>query len=183
MDIADTLTGKSDQLDNVDLIGGPRTFTITKVEANSSDEQPVNIHLAEYPRVWRPGLTVRRTLMAVWGSSKDGAYEGRRVMLYRDPDVKFGNDVTGGTRISNMSHIDKPVTVSLPKSKGRFATVTIQPLTDSPAPATPPESTEPTAAEVAACDDADVLRDMWKSAKPAMRKVIEARVAEIGGAA
>ena len=54
MDISDTLAPNSDQLDAVDLIGGPRTFTITKVSKGNA-EQPVNVHLAEFPRVWRPG--------------------------------------------------------------------------------------------------------------------------------
>jgi hypothetical protein len=40
MDISDTLAPNSDQLDAVDLIGGPRTFTITDVTKGNA-EQPV----------------------------------------------------------------------------------------------------------------------------------------------
>ena len=48
MDITETLAPKSDQLDAVDLLGGPRTFTITGVKAGN-EEQPVQISLAEFP--------------------------------------------------------------------------------------------------------------------------------------
>ena len=53
-DISDTLAPNSDQLDAIDLLGGPRTFTIADV-SRGSDEQPVQIALAEFPRPWRPG--------------------------------------------------------------------------------------------------------------------------------
>ena len=55
MDISDTLDPKSDQLDAVELVGGPRIFTIEGV-SRGSDEQPVNLKLEGFPRVWRPPL-------------------------------------------------------------------------------------------------------------------------------
>ena len=80
MDITETLAPKSDQLDAVDLLGGPRTFTITGVKAGN-EEQPVQISLAEFPRVWRPGKSMRRALAAAWGTDAK-AWVGRRVTLY-----------------------------------------------------------------------------------------------------
>jgi hypothetical protein len=134
MDISDTLAPNSDQLDAVDLIGQPRTFTITKVTAHNA-EQPVNVHLAEFPRVWRPGKSMRRVLAACWGTDAS-AWVGRRVTLYCDESVRFGNDVVGGTRISHLSHIDKPKSVPLLISRGKSATFKVQPLPDeAPAPA------------------------------------------------
>ena len=65
MDITDTLAPTSDQLDAVDLLGGPRTFTIVKVSKNNA-EQPINVHLDGFPRVWRPGKSMRRVLAAGW---------------------------------------------------------------------------------------------------------------------
>ena len=151
MDISSMLVGKSDQLDNVDLLSGPRDFTITAV-SRGADDQPLNITLAEYDRPWRPGLTMRRLLAHIWGPEAD-AYIGRRVRLYRDPDVSFGKDKTGGTRLSHASHIDKRVTVSLPTSKGKFGAFTVEPLIES-APA--PTVTNPNAellAEIGALAD------------------------------
>lgn len=130
MDLTDTIAPTSDQLDAVDLLTGPRTFTIESV-SKGSIEQPVNIHLAEFARVWRPGKSMRRVLVAIWGA--DGTkYVGRRLTLYCDPTVQFGGAEVGGTRISHMSHLDKPKTVSLLVTRGRSAPFRVQPLRDDP---------------------------------------------------
>ena len=169
MDISSTLVSNSTQLDNVDLMGGARDFTITGVTLTSG-EQPLSITLAEYDRPWKPGLTVRRILSEIWGSESD-AWVGRRVRLFRDEAVTFGKDRTGGTRISHASHIDKKVTITLPTSKGKFGEFTVQPLIES-APAQP----EPTAEAVAACSDIDELKAMWRPSGAERRAQIEARV-------
>lgn len=172
-DISDTLAPNSDQLDAVDLIGNPRTFTITKVSKGSA-EQPVDIGLAEFPRVWRPGKSMRRVLAACWGTDAS-VYVGRRVTLYCDENVRFGSDVVGGTRISHLSHIDKPKSIPLLISRGKSATFRVQPLTEAPPP-------EPSAEEVAACADKDELGRMWKRSGKERREQIEARVAELAPA-
>ena len=128
MDISDTLAPNSDQLDAIDLLGGPQTFTITKVSAGK-DDQPVNVHLAEFPRVWRPGKSMRRVLAACWGTDAS-TWVGRRVTLYCDESVRFGNDVVGGTRISHLSHLDKPKSIPLLVSRGKSATFKVQPLAE-----------------------------------------------------
>ena len=159
MDLTDTLAPTSDQLDAVDLLGGPRTFTITRVERNNGD-QPVNIHLAEFPRVWRPGKSMRRVLAAAWGTDAT-QYAGRRVTLYCDPNVKFGGETVGGTRISHLSDIPKPLAIPLLVTRGKSATFRVQPLPDL----TPVER----------------LRAEWQTADPERRKVIEAEVARLQG--
>lgn len=174
-DISDTLAPKSDQLDAVDLLGGPQTFTITEVSKGNA-EQPVQIGLAEFPRVWRPGKSMRRVLAACWGTDA-AKWVGRRVTLYCDESVMFGSDVVGGTRISHLSHIDKAKKVPLLVKRGKSATFTVQPLPDAPAtPAAPPE---PTAEEVAACVDRAELAAMWKRSGAERRTQIEARVADL----
>ena len=162
MDISDTLAPNSDQLDAVDLIGGPRTFTITNVTKGSA-EQPVSIHLAEFPRVWRPGKSMRRVLAACWGVDAS-QWAGRRVTLYCDETIRFGSEVVGGTRISHLSHIDKPRSVPLIVSRGKSATFRVQPLPD-PTPA----------------DRIATLRAEWAAATPERRAEIEALVAELSG--
>lgn len=166
MDISDTLAPKSDQLDAVDLLGGPMTFTITKVTAGNS-EQPVNVHLAEFPRVWRPGKSMRRVLASCWGTDA-AKWEGRRVTLYCDESVTFGNDVVGGTRISHLSHIDGRKKIPLLVKRGKSATFTVDPLPDAPA-------ANPNDAKIAA------LRAEWKTADDERKKVIEAEVAALQG--
>ena len=171
------LVGKSDQLDNADLLAGPRDFTITAVIKRPGD-QPLEITLAEYDRPWRPGLTMRRLLAHIWGKEGD-VFVGRRVRLYRDPDVSFGKDKTGGTRLSHASHIERRVTVSLPTSKGKFGAFTVEPLTEVAAPA----PTEPTVEQVAASTDSDALRAMWQASGVERRAQIEARVDELNAQA
>ena len=75
-------------------------------------------------------LTMRRLLAHMWGPEADN-YIGHRIRLYRDPEVVFGRDKTGGTRLSHASHIDKRITVSLPTSKGKFGAFTVEPLVEA----------------------------------------------------
>ena len=77
MDLTDTIAPTSDQLDAVDLLSGPRTFTIKGVSKGNA-EQPVNIVLFGFPRPWRPGKSMRRVLVACWGPDAS-KYAGRRV--------------------------------------------------------------------------------------------------------
>jgi len=154
VDISDTLAPKSDQLDAVDLLGGPRTFTVESV-SKGSVEQPVQVRLAEFPRVWRPSKNMRRVLGFCWGVDAS-VWAGRRVTLYCDPAVIFGGEKVGGTRISHLSHIDKPVSVPLVIGRGKSGSYPVQPLL------------EPTArdwhAEADALTDADSLRALYLAA-------------------
>lgn len=131
MDLSNTIVPNSQQLNAEDLLSHPVTVTITGV-SRGSVEQPVNIELAEYPgRPFRPSKTVRRILVAAWGVSAD-TYTGRRMTLYRDPDVKFGGQDVGGIRVSALSHIEKPMTVALTVTRGKRKSYTVQPLADAP---------------------------------------------------
>jgi hypothetical protein len=161
MDLTESIAPKSDQLNADDLITGARTFTITEVRAGSA-EQPVNIHLAELPgRPYRPSKSMRRVMVAAWG--KDTApYAGRRLTLYRDPKVRFGSDEVGGLKISHLSHIDKPMRLSLTATRGKRAPHTVDPLPDL----TPIEK----------------LKTEWRTATPERRTEIEAEVAALTAA-
>jgi hypothetical protein len=161
VDISDTLQPKSDQLDAVELVSGPRVFTIEGV-SRGSDEQPVNIALKDFPRAWRPGKSMRRVLVACWGPDAS-QYVGRRVELYCDPEVRFGGVATGGTRISRLSHITKPKSVPLLIARGKSAVFTVQPLSDPPDP------------RIVA------LRAEWDGADADRREAIKAEVAALSG--
>ena len=129
MDLTESIAPKSDQLNAEDLLTGPRTFTVAEVKKGSA-EQPVDIHLVEFPgRPFRPSKTVRRILVNAWGAEAS-AYVGRRMTLYRDPAVKFGGMDVGGIRVSHLSHIDKPLSVALTVSRGKRAPYTVKPLPD-----------------------------------------------------
>jgi len=175
VDISDTLAPASEQLDAIELAGAPRTFVIERVSAGNA-EQPVNVFLVDFPRPWRPGKSMRRVLAACWGTDAS-EWVGRSVTLYFDPEVTFGKDKPGGTRIRALSHIDGTKRVPLLVSRGKSAIYTVEPLTDT-APSRP---TEP-APDIASITDRDVLADMWRNADKDTRPIIEARVAELKSA-
>lgn len=176
MDLTTAIAPKSDQLNAEDLLTGERTFTITTVEPGSA-EQPVNVHLAEMPgRPWRPSKSMSRVMAFVWGKDTE-PYEGRRVTLYRDPEVTFGRDKVGGIKISHLSHIDAPKSVSLTVTRGKRAPHTVKPLPDAP-----PTPAAMTLEDVAATTDTATLRTAWQGSPPDVRAAIEARVAEINAA-
>lgn len=129
MDLSTTIAPKSDQLNAEDFIAGPRTVTITKVTGGGG-EQPVSIHTAEVPdRPYKPCLTMRRLLVALWGSDGE-SYVGRRLSLYRDPSVQWAGEDVGGIRISHMSHIDGPKSVALTVTRNRRAPYRVEPIVD-----------------------------------------------------
>jgi hypothetical protein len=141
MDITDSLAPASDQLDAIELATGPRIFTVESVSKGSL-EQPVQVHLVDFPRPWRPSKGMRRVLAACWGTDAS-EWTGRRVKLYYDETVTFGKETPGGTRIAALSHIDKPKKVPLLIARGKSATYTVEPLPDAaPAPTTDPAAAE-----------------------------------------
>lgn len=163
MDITSTTEAKSDQQNADDYLGGPKVVTVEKVTAGSAD-QPVEIHLVEFPgKPFKPSKTCRRVLIAAWGAEASN-YAGRRMELFRDPTVKWAGEPVGGIRISRLSHIEKALTVSLAESRGKRKPTTVQPLIESPH-----------ASELAS------LRAEWVGADVERKAAIEARVAELNG--
>lgn len=175
MDLTQTIAPRSDQINADDLIGGPVTVTVESVVAGNA-EQPVDVRLVEFPgRAYRPSKSMRRVLVAAWGADST-AYTGRRLTLYRDPEVTFGRDKVGGVKISHLSHIDKRLSIALTVTRGKRALHTVEPLPDT-APST--VAPEPPAETVAECTDTDALKEMWRVSGPERRAQIEARVAEL----
>jgi len=127
VDMRPTVIAKSDQMNADDLIGRPITITITKVSGGPKD-QPVSINYeGDGGKPFKPCKSMRRVLIEAWGD--DGQqYIGRSMTLFRDENVKWGGVAVGGIRISHMSHIDKPFTLSLAVTRGKKAPNSVQPL-------------------------------------------------------
>ena len=179
MDITDTLAPTSDQLDAIELVAGPRVFEIERV-SKGDIEQPVNVHFVDFPRPWRPSKGMRRVLAACWGVNA-GEWAGRRVKLFFDPEVTFGKEKPGGTRIAALSHIKGAQKVPLLISRGKSAIWTVEPLTDTPSK--PPVTTPaPTPEDIAACEDMDILRGWWSSGDDAQKEAVQRRVDELNAA-
>lgn len=167
-DMTESIAPKSDQMNADDLMSGPRTFTIAEVRKGNA-EQPVDVALVEFPqgRPFKPSKSMRRVMVAAWGPDAS-TYAGKRLTLYRDPEITFGKDKVGGIRISAMSHIDKPLTLALTVTRGKRSPYKVQPLPDA-APASP-QLDEETVARLAD------LRAEWKTADEDRKKVIESEV-------
>lgn len=154
-DITDTLAPKSEQLDAIELVDGPQTFTVERVVVKKGAEQPVSVHFIEFPRPWRPGTNQRRVLAYCWGKHSTG-WAGKRVTLFRDPDVGYGGKTVGGIRIKYLSDIEGPMSAPILLSQGRPDTYLVEPM-----------------------PRVDELRCEWVSAESARRAEIEAEVAAL----
>lgn len=171
MDLAEATAPKSDQMNGDDLLVAPKTVTIKEVRIVGG-EQPVCIDLEEFPRPWKPAKTMLRVLMdkRVWGPDEK-VWAGKRLTLFRQPDVKFGGVALGGIRISHVEGIAERTTIQVTITKGKKGPYTVEPL-PAGAPTSPPVSEE----SVARLAD---LRAEWKTADPERRKVIEAEVEKL----
>lgn len=160
VDMSQFIEAKSDQLNADDLMGGPRTITITRVSGTGSSDQPIAVHYeGGEGRPFKPCKTVRRLMMGAWG--KEAAkYAGRSMTLYRDEKVAFGGLEVGGIRVSHMSHLEGKKTLALLVTKGRKASFTILPL-ETEQSAAPTQADALEAIENAAKGGMDALKAAW----------------------
>lgn len=134
MNLSESITPRSDQINADDLMAGPRTVTITDVRQGSA-EQPVNVVTEEFGpgRPYKPSKSMRRVLVSAWGT--DGTnYVGRQMTLFRNPTIRFGKDEVGGIQISQMSDIPEPLKIALTVSRGKRAPFVVEPLGPPPPP-------------------------------------------------
>lgn len=163
MDISAAAAPKSDQVNADDLMSGPRVVTIERVTEGSA-EQPVQIHLAEFPgRVYRPGKSMIRVLINAWGADSK-VYAGRRLKIYRDPEIKFGPEKVGGIRISHMSHIGNRLTLALTVTRGKRSPFVVEPLPDGPPLITDAQADE-IIDDIRTAADREALAAIWAQLK------------------
>lgn len=175
IDISRTIAPKSDQLNADDLIGGPRTITITGVKLVAED-QPVAINFEnDEGKPWKPCKSMRRVLVKAWGA--DGAkYAGRRLTLYLDETVRFGGAAVGGIRIGAMSHISRDLVMALTATRGTKKAYTVKPLAvEQPskpphADATPTPDASLVSAGNAAASDGVEMYSAWLGVLDAAQK-------------
>jgi hypothetical protein len=162
MDLSKALAPKTDQIDATDLIGKPaQVFTIKSVSENGSelaDQQPVNIRLEETNLFYRPSKGMLRVLADNWGKDVQ-KWVGRKLELYGDPNVYFGKEKRGGTRISRLSHITGKHSTLINPRGGRGAYWEVTPLPD--------------------LSRVDQLKAEWATATPERQEEIRAEVAQL----
>lgn len=181
-----TVTPRSDQWNADDFIGGPRTFTVSHVIEGVA-ERPYDIHFSDGgERAWRPPNGVLTLLIEAW-SNETSTWTGRRVTLYRDPDIRFGPDKPGGIRVSHMSDLPsgKPFTARVTVSRGKKGPMTVQPLKEPPAAKTAPAPTASdlagTNTAIANAQSADELMAIWEASDKGAqtRALMKERKAEL----
>jgi hypothetical protein len=178
MDIIDTITPKSDQLNADDLLGGPRTIRITRVSVEKT-EQPVSIFFdGDEGKPYKPGKSMRRVLVRLWGTDSS-KYLGHRITLYCDESVKFGGQAVGGIRISHASGITEPLTIALTATRGIRKPHVVRPLPKEET--TTPDATD--ALREAAAAGTEALRKAWEQLTPAQKHAHKGLLDELKGVA
>ena len=140
-DMRSVIVPRSDQLNSDDLIGGPITITISRVDIKAG-EQPVSIFFAgDNGKPFKCCKSMARVMVACWGPDAN-KYVGRSMTLYRDPNVKWAGMAVGGIRISHMTDIDGVQTMALTETKGSRKPFTVKPLKAAPVATTSDPATD-----------------------------------------
>ena len=136
--LEEALAPRSDQLNADDLIPGPRVLKITGARISNEDrgKRVVIDYEGGKGKPWKACKTMGRAMVLAWSITDESQLVGKSVRVYRDPDVKFGDQgAVGGIRISHMSDIAGPVTMKLTVSQGKKGTFLFHPLvTETAAP-------------------------------------------------
>lgn len=133
---------------------------------------PVCIVLKGYEhKVWRPGVNTRRVLRGLYGS-QPANYIGKKLRLYRDPNVTFGRNKSGGVRISHASGLKEEVYIPVTPSAGRSDNWKIEPLDRI-------TREQVTREQIENCATLDELRELWAYATPELKEAITARAEQL----
>ncbi len=129
LDLSRTIKSKADQLNVDDLVTGPITVQVEGVKLTNDPQQPVHIYYYGCEnRPFKPCLTVRRVLIALWGADGN-QWANKWLNLYVDASVSFGKQKNiGGIRVDAVSHIPSSATIALTVRRGVKQHFTIQPI-------------------------------------------------------
>lgn len=127
-DFASTTQAKSDQMNAVDLVGGPVAYRITGIKMTGSPDQPVSISVDGHRQPWKPSKTFRRVLLLLWPDTSPEEWIGRDVVLWCDPEIKWAGEKVGGIAISHASHISERKVFALAESKSKRKTIVVEPF-------------------------------------------------------
>lgn len=164
-DMTLTVIPKSDQINADDLIGGPRTITITRMAIDPTSDQPVGVYFeGDNGKPYKACKSMCRVLVHAWGADS-GKYIGRSMTLYCDPKVKWAGMEVGGIRISHMSHIPETLTMALTATRGNKKPFTVKPLAV--------EEMQDWEPAINAVETADELAAVWKSMPADAKKKFE----------
>lgn len=129
-DFSDTVQAKSDQMNAIDFISGPQTYTVISAQKTNDPKQPISIMVSGHKQPYKPSLGYRRILTAVWGM--DGkTWAGKAFTLDLDESVVYAGKEVGGICViamSDMPEKGKAKRFKLATSRTKHKFVTIDPL-------------------------------------------------------
>lgn len=156
----EALAPRSDQLNADDLIAGPRVIKITgaRIVRDGRDTKIVINFEGDNGKPWKPCKTMGRAMVMVWGITEPEQLVGKSLRLYRDPEVRFGDQgAVGGIRISHMSHISGKKAVKLTVSQGKKGNYEFSPLVTE----VKPEPIDQARNAIANAPDLEALKNVW----------------------
>lgn len=128
LDVTKMCAAKSDQINAIDLISGPRIAKITDVKIFTETDQPIHVVLdGDTKRPWKCSKTSVRTLAALY-SNDASKWIGKHIEIYCDETVLWGGQPVGGIRQSKAEGLTSPKRLMLTKSRTKKETVVINPL-------------------------------------------------------
>lgn len=129
IDVTKLCEARSDQLNAIDLISGPRVVKITDVKIVTGD-QPIHVILdGDTNRPWKCSKTSVRVLAALYGVDAKN-WIGKHIEIYCDETVVWGGMAVGGIRQSKAEGISKQMKLMLTKSRQKKEVTVINPLTE-----------------------------------------------------
>lgn len=179
-DMSATIVAKSDQVNADDLIGGPMTIRIESVDKRLTDPagQTAWIHYGDPKKTYKPGLSMRRVIIGLYGNDSR-EWIGKKLTLFRDPEVPFGSAKVGGVRISHATGITEPKTIMIQTKKGVRKPWTVLPLADEQ-PAQPAKPSDKAAAwaqefieKIRSCRDTKTLAGLIMDNQRALSRLAE----------
>lgn len=127
IDVTKLCEARSDQLNAIDLVSGPRVVKITDVKIVSG-EQPIHVVLdGDSKRPWKCSKSSVRVLAACYGVDANN-WIGKHIEIYCDETVVWGGMQVGGVRQSKAEGLSKPLRVMLTKSRQKKEATVINPL-------------------------------------------------------
>lgn len=127
MDVSKLCEARSDQLNAIDLVSGPRVVKITDVKIVSG-EQPIHVVLdGDSKRPWKCSKSSVRVLAACYGVDANN-WIGKHIEIYCDETVVWGGMQVGGVRQSKAEGLSKPLKLMLTKSRQKKEATVINPL-------------------------------------------------------
>ncbi len=127
-----TIIPKSDQLNAEDFLSTNALITVLGVDVEPGRDQPVWIYNdLDQKRPYKPSKSMRKILVDAWGDDEN-LWVGRKLVLFRDPEISFGGDKVGGIVISHMSQIKGDFKIKLQIKRGKQKEYQIKKLPDEP---------------------------------------------------